>query len=144
MVLYFGRGTSIKFSGGLAKRAPLLTVFVILGTLAASGVPPFNGFQSELILIQAALEQGLPEVAAVILMVSVSTFIALFRAIYSIFLRPVDELQQGSERFKLPGTTLMFLVALVAITLVLGIYPQLALNFLTESALKVVFVPWVP
>jgi len=38
----------------------------------------------------------------------------------------------------------MFLVALVAITLVLGIYPQLALNFLTESALKVVFVPWVP
>ncbi|MCQ8892324.1 MAG: hypothetical protein NQU41_02965 [Candidatus Methanosuratincola sp.] len=144
MVLYFGRGTSIKFSGGLAKRAPLLTVFVILGTLAASGVPPFNGFQSELILIQAALEQGLPEVAAVILMVSVSTFIALFRAIYSIFLRPGDELQQGSERFKLPGTTLMFLVALVAITLVLGIYPQLALNFLTESALKVVFVPWVP
>lgn len=144
MLLYFGRGTSIKFNGGLAKRAPLLTAFVILGAFAASGIPPFNGFQSELILIQASLEQGLPEVAAVILMVSVSTFIALFRGIYSIFLKPGDGLPQGSEELKMPGTTMAFLVVLVAATLVLGIYPKLALSFLTESALKVVFVPWVP
>ncbi|MEM4656945.1 MAG: proton-conducting transporter membrane subunit [Candidatus Methanosuratincola sp.] len=147
MLLYFGKGsTSIKFSGGIAKKSPLLTAFVILGAFAASGIPPFNGFQSELIIIQAALERGLPEIAAVVLMVSISTFVALFRAIYSIFLRPVNEktAESDTKQFRMPSSVLVFLVVLLAISLVLGVYPQLALGFLNESALKVVLVPWVP
>ncbi|MBC7120429.1 MAG: hypothetical protein H5T33_02430 [Candidatus Methanosuratus sp.] len=148
MLLYFGKGsTSIKFSGGIAKKSPWLAAFVILGAFAASGIPPFNGFQSELIIIQAALMQGLPEIAAVVLMVSVSTFIALFRAIYCIFLRPAGNspvMQSEANEFEMPKTVFVFLAVLLAITLVLGVYPQLALDFLTESALKVVFVPWVP
>ncbi|MEN3015922.1 MAG: proton-conducting transporter membrane subunit [Candidatus Methanosuratincola petrocarbonis] len=147
MLLYFGKGTSIKFNGGIAKKSPWLAAFVILGTFAASGIPPFNGFQSELIIIQAALEQSLPEVAAVVLMVSISTFIALFRAVYSIFLKPGEDhpvRQSEAKRFEIPTTVFVFLSVLLAISFVLGVYPQLALGFLTESALKVVFVPWVP
>ncbi|MDI9644081.1 MAG: proton-conducting transporter membrane subunit [Candidatus Verstraetearchaeota archaeon] len=146
MLLYFNNGTSIRSSGGIAKKVPWLAAFAILGAFAASGIPPFNGFQSELILIQAALGGGLPEVAAVILMVSVSTFIALFRGIYSIFLKPsTNPLPEGSESASSPPRGMPIILGiLVAITLILGVYPQLALDFLTESAVKVVYVPWVP
>ncbi len=147
MLLYFGKGsTSIKFGGGVAKKSPWLAAFAVLGAMAASGIPPFNGFQSELILLQAALEQGLPEVAAVILMVSVSTFVALFRAIYSIFLKPEPEKTSESYvgRFKMPDVVFISLVVLLSISLILGVYPQLAFSFINESALKVVLVPWVP
>jgi len=150
-VYYYGKGTSIKSVSGIAKKSPWLALAVVLGAFAASGVPPFNGFQSEILLIQAALSGGMPEIAVVILMVSVTTFVALFKTIYSIFLRPEeplpivqpDELADG-KKSPVPKVLFFALAVLIGMTIVLGVYPQLALNFLTEAALKVVYVPWVP
>ncbi len=144
-VYYFGRGTSIKSVSGIAKRAPWLAIAAILGAFAASGVPPFNGFQSEIILIQASLNYGMPELAIVVLMVSVTTFIALFKGIYNIFLRPDDALNNNEKQgTPVPKILYACLAALIFITVLFGVYPQLAIDFLTEAALKVVYIPWVP
>lgn len=144
-VYYFGKGTSIKTVSGIAKRAPWLAAAAILGAFAASGVPLFNGFQSEIILIQASLNFGMPELAVVVLMVSVTTFIALFKAIYNIFLRPGDE-SQIAEKQASPVPKILYgsLAVLIFLTILLGVYPQLAVDFLSEAALKVVYIPWVP
>lgn len=157
-VIYFGKGTSIKTVGGIAKRAPWLALAVVIGAFAASGVPPFNGFQSEIILIQASLSSGLPEVAVIVLMVSVTTFIALFKPIYNIFLKPDNsptalEGEAGSgitamavvqPASPVPKSIYLFLAILIAIIIVLGLYPQLALGFVQNTAIKVVYFPWVP
>ena len=154
-VYYFGKGTSTKTAVGIAKKAPWLALAVILGTFAASGIPPFNGFQSEIILIQSALKVGLPEVAVVILILSVTTFIALFRAIYSIFLKPADtshlavsgsvpsEAQEGDKETPIPRGLYLSLAILVVITLILGVYPDLVIRFLTPVA-QAVSIPWYP
>ncbi len=150
---YFGRGTSMKSLGGIAKRSPWLAVAILLGIFAASGIPPFNGFQSEIILIQTSLSLGMPEVAAVILLVSFTTFVALIRAFYSIFLRPAEQVQTGAPglpgdsapdqaaRDPVPTMIYVSLAVLIAITLILGVYPDLATGFLRPIA-QAVSVPW--
>ncbi len=144
-IYYFGKGTSIKTVSGIAKRAPWLAVAAIFGAFAASGIPPFNGFQSEIILIQASLNFGMPELAVVVLMVSVATFIALFKAIYNIFLRPGDDNStQETQASPVPKVLYASLAVLIFMTILLGVYPQLAVDFLSEAALKVVYIPWVP
>jgi len=157
-VVYFGRGTSIKSAGGLAKRAPILAFAVVIGAFAASGIPPLNGFQSEIILIQASLSSGLPEVAVMVLMVSVATFIALFKPIYNIFLKPepspalmVDSggagiagMALGEQVDPIPRSLYIFLAILIALIIILGVVPQLAINFVQNTAIKVVYFPWVP
>ncbi|MCQ5373561.1 MAG: hypothetical protein NO515_00850 [Candidatus Methanomethylicia archaeon] len=137
---YFGGKTSTRYSLGLAKKAPWLGMAIILGTMAASGIPPFNGFQSEIILIQAALKAGLPEVAAVILMVSVTTFIALFRAIYRLFLKP-PETSEPVEEAKVPRSLYLGLWVFVAITLIIGVYPNIVVSFIKPVA-EAVSIPW--
>jgi energy-converting hydrogenase B subunit F len=137
---YFGGKTSTMYSLGLAKKAPWLGMAIILGTMAASGIPPFNGFQSEIILIQAALKAGLPEVAAVILMVSVTTFIALFRAIYRLFLKP-PETSEPVEEAKVPRSLYLGLWVFVAITLIIGVYPNIVVSFIKPVAVAV-SIPW--
>ncbi len=137
---YFGGRTSTKNAYGIAKRAPWLGLAVVLGTFAASGIPPFNGFQSEIILIQAALKVGLPEVAAVVLMVSVTTFIALFRAIYRIFLKPPESPDVVGEA-KVPMSLYLGLGIFLILTLIIGVYPDIIVRFLTPVA-QAVSIPW--
>jgi energy-converting hydrogenase B subunit F len=148
-VIYFGRGTSTKTAIGIAKKAPWLTAAVVLGAMAASGIPLFNGFQSEIILIRSLLLVNLPEIAAVILFVSVTTFIAIFRGIYTLFFKPADPLlnDDGSavqvKETPVPRWIYIALGILIVITLVIGVYPDLVLNFVTPIA-QMVSIPWYP
>uniref|UniRef100_A0A7C3IX94 NADH:quinone oxidoreductase/Mrp antiporter transmembrane domain-containing protein n=1 Tax=Candidatus Methanomethylicus mesodigestus TaxID=1867258 RepID=A0A7C3IX94_9CREN len=148
-IYYYGKGTSIKSVSGMAKKAPWLAFAAVVGAFAASGIPPFNGFQSEIILIQASLASGLPEVAVVILMVSVTTFIALFKSIYCIFLKAdsTPETEQAQSRqgsIPVPKVLYLSLGVLIVLVVLIGVYPQLATDFLNDAAIKVVSMPWVP
>jgi energy-converting hydrogenase B subunit F len=146
-VIYFGRGTSTKTAIGIAKKAPWLTAAVILGAMAASGIPLFNGFQSEIILIRASLLVNLPEIAAVILLVSVTTFIAIFRGIYTLFFKPADPFvnDDGSadlvKETPVPRWIYIALGILIAITIVIGVYPDIVIQFVTPIA-ELVSIPW--
>ena len=44
--------------GGLGKRMPVTATCSVFGSMAISGVPPFNGFFSKAIIIIAAISQG--------------------------------------------------------------------------------------
>lgn len=148
-VIYFGRGTSTKTAIGIAKKAPWLAAMVILGAFAASGIPLFNGFQSEIILIRASLLVNLPEIAAVILFVSVTTFIAIFRGIYTLFFKPADPLVDDSgnaievKETPLPRWIYISLGVLLILTIIIGVYPDLVLQFVTPVA-QLVSIPWYP
>jgi NADH:ubiquinone oxidoreductase subunit 5 (subunit L)/multisubunit Na+/H+ antiporter MnhA subunit len=58
--------------GGLARRMPVTAVLVGIGALAASGLPPGNGFVSEWLLLQGLIHSlppsGAPDVAVAIAM----------------------------------------------------------------------------
>ncbi|MEM0100684.1 MAG: hypothetical protein QW522_00400, partial [Candidatus Methanomethyliaceae archaeon] len=103
---------------------------VLLGAFAAAGMPPFNGFQSEIILIQASLNSGLPEIAVIILMVSITTLIALLRAIYRIFLKPPEvEVLEA----KIPKAINFGIWLFIILTIIIGVYPDIALRFIIPA-----------
>ncbi|MEM0231737.1 MAG: proton-conducting transporter membrane subunit [Candidatus Methanomethyliaceae archaeon] len=127
---YFGGATSTKNSFGIARKSPWLCAAVLLGAFAAAGMPPFNGFQSEIILIQASLNSGLPEIAVIILMVSITTLIALLRAIYRIFLKPPEvEVLEA----KIPKAINFGIWLFIILTIIIGVYPDIALRFIIPA-----------
>lgn len=62
-LLFLGTGSVLHATGernlgrlgGLIRRMPWVAVLVLVGTLAIAGLPPFNGFVSEWLLLQAFL-----------------------------------------------------------------------------------------
>jgi formate hydrogenlyase subunit 3/multisubunit Na+/H+ antiporter MnhD subunit len=79
-VLFLGAGAVLRATGlrdldkmgGLARRMPVTTALVGVGALAASGLPPGNGFVSEWLLLQGLIHSlsvaGAPDVAVAIAM----------------------------------------------------------------------------
>jgi len=49
--------------GNLVKKMPVTSFSTLIGSLSISGIPPFNGFWSKLIIILAAVEVGRPIIA---------------------------------------------------------------------------------
>jgi NADH:ubiquinone oxidoreductase subunit 5 (subunit L)/multisubunit Na+/H+ antiporter MnhA subunit len=79
-LLFLGAGAVLRSThlrdldamGGLARRMPVTAALVGIGALAASGLPPGNGFVSEWLLLQGLIHSlpvsGTPDVAVAIAM----------------------------------------------------------------------------
>jgi energy-converting hydrogenase B subunit F len=102
---------------------PLVGFVMLLATLAISGVPPFNSYQSEWRLIQAATEAGTPELAILIILLSVATFVAIIKAFYMIFMKPGPKVEFDPEvrgnMFK------AIIVVLILACLAIGLFPHI-------------------
>jgi multicomponent Na+:H+ antiporter subunit D len=63
---------------GVAQNAPVTGYATLLGALSISGVPPFGGFWSKLIIIFACVQAGHPFLALIAVLVSVMTLAYYF------------------------------------------------------------------
>ncbi|WP_027630818.1 proton-conducting transporter membrane subunit [Ruminiclostridium cellobioparum] len=85
--VHYGTGTrNMEKLGGLIKKMPLTAVFIFIGCLAVSAVPPFNGFASEYIIFQSIINSIISFVPSgqfpmVILFVIVAAFLAITGAL---------------------------------------------------------------
>ena len=79
--------------GGLIKRMPQTAVFMLIGCLAIAGLPPFNGFVSEWLTFQVALQapviesgvlRALIPVTAAMLALSAALAAAAFVKVYGV------------------------------------------------------------
>ncbi|RKY31642.1 MAG: NADH/ubiquinone/plastoquinone (complex I) [Candidatus Omnitrophota bacterium] len=60
----YSTGTrDLQKMGNLVKKMPVTSFASLVGALSISGIPPFNGFWSKLIIILAAIKAGKPAVA---------------------------------------------------------------------------------
>jgi multicomponent Na+:H+ antiporter subunit D len=50
--------TSLKEMGGLSQRMPVTAATSLIASLSISGIPPFNGFWSKLMIILACIQSG--------------------------------------------------------------------------------------
>lgn len=65
-LLFLGAGSvlhstglrSLNDMGGLIHRMPVVAFYFLIGSLAISGLPPLNGFVSEWLILQTALQAG--------------------------------------------------------------------------------------
>jgi NADH-quinone oxidoreductase subunit M len=124
----------IRKMGGLASKMPFTATLAVLGTLVLSAVPPLSGFQAEWIMFDGIFTQGTlgtsanMAIAFLGIIGTVLTVGYTFWPVRKIFFgRLPPDLQNVKEA---PLTMTVPLFALMAIVIVIGIYPDLVMKFL--------------
>lgn len=123
-VYYLTKTSDTKKLGGLITVSPKMAIMVLLGGFAMAGVPPFNGFQSKIMLVQSALNAGLPELAIVAVIVSIVTFFTFVKAFHTVYLQPKPANLKFAHK-KIPAIATFSVAVLLIICLILGILPDL-------------------
>ena len=110
---------------GFAKQQPVIAASMVIFLLSLAGIPLTAGFLSKFYMLRAAISNGsLWLVIFAVLMAAVSVYY-YFRLIQAMYFKEGE--QQGvdmSPRFKLT------LVALAAVIIALGLFPNLLTNWL--------------
>jgi multicomponent Na+:H+ antiporter subunit D len=70
---------------GLAKREPVLAAAFLVAALSLAGLPPFSGFVAKVALVWASLDAGQGLIAALIIVASLVTLVAMLRIWAALF-----------------------------------------------------------
>jgi hydrogenase-4 component B len=152
-LLFFGAGAvltstgerDIEKLGGLIHRMPFTGFVVLVGCVAISALPPFNGFVSEWLVFQAVLQSpDLPQWALKIMVPAVGAMLALaaaltaacfVRAFGITFLgRPRSAAAEKAAEVDRYSLSAMFILA--ALCLLAGILPGLFIDALSPVAIQ--------
>lgn len=113
--------TNIDEMGGLAKVMPITFSTSMTGALALAGVPPFSGFFSKDLIIEASLQAGSLLLYLLITFTSILTFVYILRWIYKVFLAPPSHHNHNGDHIHLhespPVMTIPLIVLAVGATL---------------------------
>jgi hydrogenase-4 component B len=147
-LLFFGAGAvtqaigtrDLERMGGLAKRMPATAALFLVGSIAICGLPPLNGFVSELFLylglISAAMSPDASWAAlpAPVLAATGALAVACFVKVYGIaFLGTPRSPEAGAAR-EAPPPMIAPMAILAAACVVLGLAPGLAARALERAA----------
>ncbi len=115
-----------KMGGLLWKKLGFTPLLCILGIFAVSGMPPFNTYQSEFRIIDAALRAGYPELSVLIILTSIATFVALMKGFYSVYLKEGPHYLKEEETTPVRYSDLAeyVMIFLIATCFGIGIRPQ--------------------
>ncbi len=126
---------SIKEMGGLAQKMPLTATLCIIGAMVLSAIPPLSGFQAEWIMFTGIFQQGLTSAPFMVLAV-IGLFATFLTVVYTfwpavrIFFGPISS---SMEKVKeAPLTMTLPLCALAVISILIGVFPEIIMRFLTS------------
>jgi hydrogenase-4 component B len=154
-LLFFGAGAVLTSTGerdmdklgGLIHRLPFTSFAVLVGCVAISALPPFNGFVSEWLLFQAVL-QGLelPQWALKIMVPAVGAMLALAAALVAAcFVKAYGVTFLGRPRSVAAETavevdrySLSAMFALATLCLLAGILPGPVIDALAPITIEIV------
>jgi multicomponent Na+:H+ antiporter subunit A len=120
--------------GGLAQKMPRTTLSWLIGIGSMMGIPLMSGFASKWMLYAAALQAGWAVPAVVAWAVSLGTVFMGVKATSAVFLGPLTEATK--EAHESPPTMVWGMGFLAAGTIVLGVAPQLAVNYMLNPILS--------
>jgi NADH-quinone oxidoreductase subunit N len=114
-------GVNVAAFRGLGARRPFLAASMAIFMLSLTGIPPLSGFWGKLYIFRAAVEGGLPWLAAIgVLNSAISAFYYIGIIIAMYMYEP-----EGREAPALSGAALTLAVAVAALgTLLIGLWPS--------------------
>ncbi len=102
----------------------------IVSALAASGMPPFNGFVSELLILRASMDRGLLIFSSILLF---NIFLILV-----VFLRMIKNILRVKTKFTKPDFySIIPTIILFLLILIFGLYPDPILDVLHGISLEI-------
>jgi multicomponent Na+:H+ antiporter subunit D len=126
--------------GGLAKQMPVTSATSFVASMSISGIPPFNGFFSKLIIIIAAIMAKFYLLATLAVIVSIIT-LALFLKFqrYTFFNKSDTSKSQKIKEVPFPMLFSMVVLSIICVLLSLLVIPGIrdavltpAVNVLTD------------
>jgi len=153
-LLFFGAGAVLTSTGerdmdklgGLIHRMPYTSFAVLVGCVAISALPPFNGFVSEWLMFQAVLQSpDLPQWALKIMVPAVGAMLALAAALAAAcFVKAYGVAFLGRPRSTAAETagevdrfSLSAMFVLAALCLLTGILPGFVIDALSPISLEI-------
>lgn len=134
-VLYRTATRDMDKLGGLGQFMPYTAGSTTVAFLSIAGVPPFNGFTSKWLIVAGCILTGLHSplflvLGLVALFISVATLASFLQVLGAVFLGKTDGNLTVEE---VPVSMIVPQVVLAALCIVLGVFPQPALNFIVQA-----------
>ena len=132
--IYYATGQrDLNQLGGLARRMPFTTFMFVIAAAAISGLPPFNGFVSKLLIYESVFAVH-PALTVVALVTSVLTLASFVKVFQTAFLGPEKNALVSTR--EVPAGMLLGMGVLTVAVLGASLFPAWTLSNLVEPAAK--------
>ncbi|AEG61466.1 hydrogenase 4 subunit B [Desulforamulus ruminis] len=153
--IYYATGSrDTEKLGGLIKKMPHTAILFLVGSLAISAIPPFNGFASEYQIYQSLLNlsylkiSGFWSIGAILACVALALTGALaaacFIKAFGLTFLALPRTAKAAEAQEVPWPMRLSMAPLAVLCLALGIFPGPVLNLLTGITSQLVGSPPIP
>lgn len=131
-----GVGEKISDYKGLAKRAPFISMTMMLFMLSLAGIPPLAGFTSKFFLFSSAIGDiggvtyqwvWLAFIAIINSAISLYYYVKVIKTMY------IDK-SDNTSIIKVPKSFIVAIVICLAFVIILGVYPQIIFRFCEAAA----------
>jgi multicomponent Na+:H+ antiporter subunit D len=130
--IFFRIGTrDTNKMGGLARNMKWTAGFYIIGALAISGIPPFNGFASKLLIYESVLKFN-PVLSVIAMFVSLVTLASFAKVFYSAFTGPEMPAYKGVK--EVPKSMIIGMSILAVCIIFFGLFPGLVVDNIVAPA----------
>ena len=131
----YATGTrNLKEMGGLAKSMPATSATSFVASMSISGIPPFNGFFSKLIIIIAAVMAQFYLLAALAVIVSIVTLASFLKfQRYAFYNKSRDENSRSIREVPFPMMFSMIILSVLCLLLSLLVVPDFRDAILTPA-----------
>ncbi len=114
----------LREMGGLAKLMPATSATSFIASMSISGIPPFNGFFSKLVIIVAAVLAKLYLLAALAVIVSIITLASFLKfQRYAFYNKPEYPREPKPREVPFPMIFSMIILSIICLLLSLLIFP---------------------
>jgi multicomponent Na+:H+ antiporter subunit D len=125
---------NLKEMGGLARSMPITSATSFVASMSISGIPPFNGFFSKLIIIIAAVMAKFYLLAALAVIVSIITLASFLKfQRYAFYDKPEYPVDPKPKEVPFPMAFSMIILSFVCLFLSLLIFPGIREAVLTPA-----------
>ncbi len=149
-LLFLGAGSIIHTTntreidsmGGLLRRLPWTSGFFLVGAVAICGLPPLNGFVSELLIYlgflhgvtaQSGFAAGVPAMGAPALALIGGLAVACFVKVFGIVFLGAPRSESAAHAHEAPRTMLGGMTILAVVCFIIGLIPWVAASLLQRA-----------
>jgi multicomponent Na+:H+ antiporter subunit D len=111
--------------GGLQQKMPVTSTSWFIGSFAASGVPPFNGFWSKLILIIAAVQAQQYILAAIAGLAAILTLASFIKVQRRVFMGTLPEALSKIREVPIFMASTLIVLAVLSVVMAIFLIPGL-------------------
>ena len=125
---------NLKEMGGLAKSMPVTSATSFIASMSISGIPPFNGFFSKLIIIIAAIMAKfylLAVLAVIVSIITLASFLKFQR--FAFYNKSDNNKNKNIKEVPFPMAFSMVVLSILCILLSLLVFPEIRHVILTPA-----------